>query len=98
VIDHFPQVRVRNLSAELDRIPMFFVHVIAGTDWFVSIAQFKREIGITFQIHRCGIFIKSGQREHFAADFENENVLTEWRALTSAWLAQAVFTKLLEIH
>ena len=50
---------------------MFLVHVIAGTDLFVSIAQFKREIGITFQIHRCGIFIKSGQREHFAAYFEN---------------------------
>jgi hypothetical protein len=84
VIDHFPQVRVRNLSAKVDRIPMLFVHVIAGTDLFVSIAQFKREIGITFQIHRCRIFIERGQREHFATYFENENVLTEWRALSSA--------------
>jgi hypothetical protein len=63
---------------------MFLVHVIAGTDLFVSIAQFKREIGITFQIHGCRIFIESGQREHFAAYFENKNVLTKWRALSSA--------------
>jgi len=60
VIDHFPQVRVRNLSAELDRVPMFFVHVIAGTDLFVSITQFKRDIGITFQIRGCWNLIERG--------------------------------------
>jgi len=60
VIDHFPQVRIRNLSAELDRIPMFLVHVIAGTDLFVLIAQFKREIGITFQIRGCWNLIERG--------------------------------------
>jgi hypothetical protein len=60
VIDHFPQVQVRNLSAELDRIPMFLVHVIAGTHLFVSIAQFKREIGITFQIRGCWNLIEPG--------------------------------------
>jgi len=39
---------------------MFLVHVIAGTDLFVSIAQFKREIGITFQIRGCWNLIEGG--------------------------------------
>jgi len=39
---------------------MFLVHVIAGTDFFVSIAQFKREIVITFQIRGCWNLIEGG--------------------------------------
>jgi len=58
VINHFAQLGVRNSTVELDCVPMFFVHVVAGTDLLVSIAQFESQVRITLQICRRWNFIE----------------------------------------
>src|SRR5436190_2680612 len=37
VVDHFPDLSVRNHPVEHDGVPMLFVHVIAGLNLFVAI-------------------------------------------------------------
>jgi len=58
VVDHLSQFDIRNATLNLDGVPVFLVHVITGTDLLVSIAQFKRQVGITFQIHSRWNFIE----------------------------------------
>ena len=50
---------------------MFFVHVIAGTNLLVSIAQFEGQIRITLQICRRWNFIEWREREYFTGDLED---------------------------
>jgi hypothetical protein len=38
VIDHFAQFCFRDSTADLDSVPMFFIHVIAGLDLLVLVA------------------------------------------------------------
>jgi hypothetical protein len=38
VVDHLPQFRIGNSGLELDRVPMFLVHVIAGPHLLVAVA------------------------------------------------------------
>jgi hypothetical protein len=42
MVDHFAWLSVGNSAADLDRIPMFFVDVIAGLDLIILIAQRER--------------------------------------------------------
>ena len=98
MINHFAQLRVRNAAVELDRVPMFFVHVIAGPDLLVSIAQFESQVRITFQIRRRWDFIEWRKREYFTGHFENENVFAERCALDCSELAKAVLAEDFQIH
>jgi hypothetical protein len=77
---------------------MFFVHVVAGTDLLVSIAQFEGQIRITLQIRRRWNFIERREREYFTGDLEDQNVVAEWCALVCTALAQAIFAKAREVH
>src|SRR5437868_2567044 len=83
---------------DVDRVPMFFVHVITGPHLLVTIAKLEGEVGITFQICRCGHFVERSEREHFPADFEDDHIGTEWRSFGRLRFAQAIFAKLREIH
>jgi len=77
---------------------MFLVHVVARLHLFVLIAQFQRKIRITFQIDGCWNLIGRGQREDFACNFENENIVAEWGALSGGGFAQAKLAKRFQIH
>jgi hypothetical protein len=58
VVDHLSQFGIGNATLNLDGVPVFLVHVITGTDLLVSIAQFERQVRITFQIHSRWNFIE----------------------------------------
>src|SRR5437016_47418 len=98
VINHFAQLRVWNSTVELDGVPMFFVHVVAGTDLLVSIAQFESQVRITFQIRRRWDFIEWREREYFTGHLKNENVFSERCALDCSELAKAVIAEGFQIH
>src|SRR5438105_786710 len=98
MIDHLTDLGIRNAGFYLDRVPVFFIHVIPGPDLLVAIAQFECEVGIAFQIGARWNFIERREGEHFSANFEHERVRTERRALGRVCLAQAIFAKLREIH
>jgi hypothetical protein len=42
VVDHFSQIGVWNSAFNLNGIPVFLVHVIAGPDLVVSVAEVER--------------------------------------------------------
>src|SRR6188472_1431914 len=48
VIDHFSEVRIRNASINFHRVPVLLIHVVAGRDLLVAIAQLERQVWITF--------------------------------------------------
>ena len=66
------QLSLRNSAAQLDRVPVFLVHVIARLDFLVAIAQIERAIRIAFQIHPGRNLVERGEGEHFPTDFEDE--------------------------
>ena len=48
MVDHCAQFGLWNAAFNFHSIPMLLVHVITGSDLFVTIAQLKGEVGITF--------------------------------------------------
>jgi hypothetical protein len=98
MIDHPAQFCVRQTAVDLDRIPMFLIHVITGPHLLVTVAQIERPIGIAFQIYRRRDCIERGERKHFAANFEDENVVAEGRVLNRVRFAQAIFAKVLQVQ
>ena len=85
-----PQLSLRNSAAQLDRVPVFLVHVIAGLDFLVAIAQIERAIRIAFQVHPGRNLVERGEGEHFPTDFEDERVRAEGRAFGDVWFRQAI--------
>src|SRR6266550_3331183 len=71
VIDHLPDLAIGNSCVELDRVPMFLVHVITRLDLLVSVAELKRQIGIAFQVRGNGKALRRRQCKHLTADFED---------------------------
>jgi len=77
---------------------MLFVHVVTGPDLLVTVAQIEGQVGITFQIRGRRNFVERCERKYFAADFEDKNVVAEWRALSCIEFAEAILPKRLQIH
>jgi hypothetical protein len=81
VIDESAQFRIRQATAERDRVPVFLVHVVTRLHFLVAIAQVERELGIALQIHLGRDIIERGDGKDFRANFEDERVLAKRRAL-----------------
>ena len=88
VIDHLSDLSFWNDSIENDRVPVFLIHVIAGTHLLVAIAEFQRQIGIAFQIHGRRHHIECSQCEHFSRDLEHNVFRTERCCLPRSGLAE----------
>jgi len=41
MVDHFAEFGIRNPGANLDGVPMLFVHVISRTDLLVTVTQIE---------------------------------------------------------
>jgi len=93
MVDHLAQFRVWNSAVNLDSVPMFFVHVVAGPNLLISVAKFERQIGIALQICRGRNLIERSEREHLATYSEDENILTKRHILRRSWLTEAIFAK-----
>ncbi|HZS16495.1 MAG TPA: hypothetical protein VFA51_01045 [Candidatus Udaeobacter sp.] len=48
MINHLSHLTIWNAVFNLDRIPVFFVHVITWRDLLVSVAELEREVRIAF--------------------------------------------------
>ena len=81
MINHATQFHVWNRAAQIDRVPVLLVHVIAGLYLFVTVAQIEGALGIAFQVHPRWNIVERGEGKDLAAYFEDENVLAERRAL-----------------
>jgi hypothetical protein len=98
MIDHPAQFCIWQTAVDLDRIPMFLIHVITGPDLFVTVAQIERQIGIAFQIYCCWDRIEPCERKHFAPNFKDEDVVAEGRVLNCVRFAQAIFAEVLQVQ
>jgi len=98
MVDHAAQFGGRNSAAQLDRVPVLLIHVIAGLDFLVTIAQIERALRIAFQVHPRWNVIERSEGEDLSANFENEDILTEGRAFSYVQLHQAIFTKVFQVH
>ena len=64
-------------AIEPEGVPVLFVHVVAGNDGVVFVAEFDGAIGIALEIHAAFVVIEGEGGEHFAEDFINEDVRAE---------------------
>jgi hypothetical protein len=81
VLDQLKHQRIWQTSAEVQRVPVLSIHVETRRDVLVTITEFQRALGITFQIHTVRMFIGHCQGEHLAADLVNEYIRAEWGGL-----------------
>jgi hypothetical protein len=58
MIDHFQDFSRWNPVLNLDRVPVFLVHMVTGPNLLVTITQFQSEIGFTFQIYSGRKFVE----------------------------------------
>jgi len=59
MVDHFSQLGISNAGLNLDSVPVFLVHVIAGPDLLVTITQVERQIRVAFHVHSGRHFVES---------------------------------------
>ena len=64
-------------AVEDEGVPVFFIHVVAGKDGVVFVAEFERTFGVAFEIHAAFLVVESESGEHFSEDFINEDFGTE---------------------
>ncbi len=79
-------------------VPMLLVHVPAGRDGRVLLAQGNGALWITLEIDARWVVIRHGDGEHFASDFVNKRLGTKGRALIGSRLAQALGNGIWQIH
>ncbi len=61
MVDHFLDFVIWNRTIQNNRIPMFFVHVVAGYHCIIMLPQDDGPVGIAFQVHRDGNRLDVGQ-------------------------------------
>jgi len=81
----------------MNRIPMFFIHVVTGSHFRITLAEVNSQFGIAFNVEMCGIG-NAGKQEEFFADFKNQGILTERQAFSYARLCEAIVAYFFNIH
>ena len=98
VVDEFADEAGGEGTVENEGIPVAFVHVVAGEDGGVFVAEFDGAVGIAFEVEACGEFAGSGEGEHFSADFEDEGIGAEGGGLFGSGHGEGVVDDVGEVH
>jgi len=74
--DEFAEERGRD-AIDVDGVPVAFVHVVAGLDGVVLIAEVEGAVGVALEIEARRDVGEGGEGEEFVGDFEDEDVGAE---------------------
>lgn len=75
--DEVAEKRGRQGAVDEDGVPVALVHVVAGADGFVAVAEGDGAGGVAFEVHSGRIVGGIGEGEDFAADFVDEDLGAE---------------------
>jgi len=98
VVDEFADEFGRDGAIEDEGVPVALVHVVAGEDGRVFIAEFDGAVGVAFEVEACGEFAGSGEGEHFSADLEDEGIGAEGCGLFGTGHGEGVVDDVGEVH
>jgi hypothetical protein len=92
VVNHRENLSRGNAVIEDDGVPVLLVHVIAGADTLVSLAQLNGKLRVALEVDTEWTPLQPRQQEHLAVHLENKNIFPERELLRNlSAFSQAVF-------
>ena len=90
MVDQVEDHRGGHGAIESDRIPMPFVHVVAGLNGSILVAEGESTLRVAFEIHGRRHVGRIGEGEQFAAHLEHQDFGAERGVLHYVGQAQAM--------
>ncbi len=97
MVDHFKKLFIAQIAIHFNRIPKLFIHMVAGDNFGVALAQFNGQFRIALYIKLVSL-ADAGKQEDLFADFKHQRILAERKALRYAGFSQAIFAKFFQIQ
>ena len=82
--NHLPHQHIRQIFY-IDRIPMFFIHVVAWHNLGILCPKFQRKNRITFQIDPQRDVIQLDKSKNLPTDSKNQKILAKRHIFCSFW-------------
>ena len=60
-----------------DGVPVALVHVVAGEDGVLFLPEGDGAVGVALEVHAGRVFLRGGEGEELAVDFEDKDVRSE---------------------
>ena len=88
---------IARIQVHCNRVPMRFVHVKAGIDRIVLLAQLNGPLRVAFEVD-TGEILHIAERKHFTVDLEHQGALVKREMFRNTRKFQTIVVEIFYVH